>query len=298
MDMKRFLVVVLAVSCFAGTALTARAQDSATSGPPKVLVIYRETEKYGRHTGHVKNEVAYAQAVAASKSPGRFLAITAMSGPSEVWFLGMFDSYDAFEKTNKFDEQSSLRGQLQRLSEQDAEYVSEATQTVVRYDHKSSYGPPVNIAKMRYFEVTTIRVRAGHNKQWEDLVSLHNATAEKAKLDETDSFFDVTYGAPERTILIFTPRESLAQLDGVAGLGSKAFQDALGESGQKRWAELVDASVASVRNDLYSFSPEMSYVPEAWVKADPSYWKPKAAAAAKAVAPGTKKRAAAPAARP
>jgi hypothetical protein len=294
--MKRFLVVALAVSWFAGTALTARAQDQASSGPPKVLVIYRETEKYGRHTGHVKNEVAFAQAYAASKSPGRFLAITAMSGPGEVWFLTMFDSYDAFEKTNKFDAQSSLQGQLQRLSEQDAEYVSEATQMVARYDEKSSYGPNIDISKMRYFEVTTIRLRPGHDKEWQDLVSFYKATAEKAKLDETDSFFEVTYGAPAGTILIITPRHSLAEVDAAAA--SKAFQDALGESGQKKWAELVQASAASVRNDLYSFSPEMSYVPEAWITGDPSYWKPKAPAAAKAVAPGTKKPAAAPAAKP
>lgn len=296
--MKRFLVAVLAVSWFAGTALTVRAQDQASSGPPKVLVIYRETEKYGKHAGHVKNEVAFTQAFAASKSPGRFLAITAMSGPGEVWFLGLFDSYDALEKANQFDAQSGVQGQLERLSAQDAEYVSEATQIVARYDERSSYGPPVNISKMRYFEVTTIRVRSGHNQQWEDLVKLYKATAEKAKLDETDSFFEVRYGAPEGTILIFTPRESFAQLDAAAGPGSKAFQDALGESGQKRWAELFEASVANVRNDLYSFSPNMSYVPEAWVKGDPSYWKPKAAAAPKAVPPGAKKPAAAPAAKP
>lgn len=294
--MKRFLIVALAVSWFAGTALTARAQDQAMSGPPKVLVIYRETEKYGRHTGHVKNEVAFAQAFAASKSPGRFLAVTAMSGPSEVWFLGLFDSYDAVEKSNQFDSHSSMEAQLQRLSEQDAEYVSEATQIVARYDEKSSYGPPVDISKMRYFEVTTIRLRPGHDKEWQDLVSLYKATAQKAKLDETDSFFDVTYGAPAGTILIFTPRHSLAELD--AATANKAFDEALGESGMKKWAELVQAAATSVRNDLYSFSPNMSYVPEAWVKGDPSYWKPKAAAAPKSVAPATKKPAAAPAAKP
>jgi hypothetical protein len=51
----------------------------------------------------------------------------------------------------------------------------------------------------------------------------------------------------------------------------------------KKLSELEAASVESRVTNLFAFSPEMSYPPDAWTKAEPDYWKqPKAAAAKKA----------------
>lgn len=295
--MKRFLIVVLALGGFTSGAWTLRAQEQTTAGPPKVLVIYREMEKYGKRAGHVKNEAAFAQAFAAAKVPGHFLAVTSMSGHGQAWFLQMFDSYDAIEKENAFeDARPGLQAQMDRLVAQDAEYVSEGTQMVARYNEGWSYHPGVDIAHMRYFVVETIQIRVGHGKDWEDLVSLIKTTSDKAKSTSHVAVFEVTQGAPEGTVLVIFPRKSLAELDNTAQ--DKAFQDALGEGGQKRLAQLEEAAVASIRVDLFSFSPKMSYVPDDWVKADPAYWKPKAAATPKAAAGSAKKPTAEPAAKP
>ena len=280
-------MAAVAVSWFLGGATSLHAQDQATS-VPKVLVIDREMIKFGKGAAHAKNEAAFVRAFTTSKAPDRYLAATAMSGPGEALFFEGFDSFAAWAEADKYDSQPKVASLLEPLSEKDADYVSEGRQMVATFNEKWSYQPGMNIAEMRYFELETIRLRAGHTKEWEELVALYKTTAAKINMDEHDIFFEVRYGAPDGTVLIFTPRKSLADLDTAIGAG-KAFQDALGESGQKKWAQLEEATIQSSSAELLHFSPEMSYPPDEWIKSDPAFWKPKPMAAAKTTAGETKK---------
>jgi hypothetical protein len=60
---------------------------------------------------------------------------------------------------------------------------------------------------------------------------------------------------------------------------NKKFMDALGEDGVKEFRKLYASAVETSRSELFSINPKMSYVPEAWIKADGDFWRPKAAAA-------------------
>lgn len=281
--MRKILITAMAVVWLAGGAAMLYAQDQ-NSPIPKVLLIDREMVKFGKDAGHEKNEAAFARAAAAAKSPDHYLAVTSMSGPSEAWFLVGFDSYADWQKASEYDDQPKVQALTGPLSEKDADYVSDSSQIIATYNEKWSYQPDMNIAEMRYFEIETIRLRQGHEKDWEDLVALYKATAVKANVDEHDIFFEARYGAPEATIYIFTPRKSLADLDTAMGTG-KAFDDALGPDGQKKMADLEEAAIASDSSALVRFNPEMSYAPDDWVKSDPDFWKPKHAMAPKPAAP-------------
>jgi hypothetical protein len=286
--MKKILIAAMTIAWLAGGAATLRAQDQ-TSPIPKVLLIDREIVKFGQDGGHAKNEAAFAKAVAAVKTPDHYLAATTMSGPSEAWFLIGYDSYAEWQKASEYDNQPKVQALTGPLFEKDADYVSDGNQVVATYNEKWSYKPGMNIAEMRYFEVETIRRRPGHDKEWEELGALFQATAAKINLDEHDIVFEARYGAPDGTVYIFVPRKSLADLDTALGAG-KAFNDALGPDGQKKWAELEEAAIASDSTTLVRFSAEMSYPPEDWVKSDPGFWKPKPVAAPKPAAPPTKKQ--------
>lgn len=287
--MRKILIGAMAVAWLAGGAAMLRAQDE-NSPIPKVLLIDREVVKFGKDAGHEKNEAAFARAAAAVKSPDRYLAVTTMSGPSEAWFLVGFDSYAEWQKASEYDDQPKVQALTEPLYEKDADFVSDSSQILATYNEKWSYRPDMNIAEMRYFEIETIRRREGHDKDWEDLVALYQATAAKVNLDEHDIFFEASYGAPGGTVYIFTPRKSLADLDTSMGAG-KAFQDALGPDGQKKMADLEGAAIASDIATLVRFNPEMSYAPDEWVKSDPDFWAPKHAAAPKtAAAPAPKKK--------
>lgn len=287
--MRKILIGAMAVAWLAGGAAMLRAQDE-NSPIPKVLLIDREVVKFGKDAGHEKNEAAFARAAAAVKSPDRYLAVTTMSGPSEAWFLVGFDSYAEWQKASEYDDQPKVQALTGPLYEKDADYVSDSSQILATYNEKWSYRPDMNVAEMRYFEIETIRRREGHDKDWEDLVALYQATAAKVNLDEHDIFFEASYGAPGGTVYIFTPRKSLADLDAAMGTG-KAFEDALGPDGQKKWAELEEAAIASDIATLVRFNPEMSYAPDEWIKSDPDFWAPKHMAAPKTgAAPAPKKK--------
>jgi hypothetical protein len=80
--------------------------------------------------------------------------------------------------------------------------------------------------------------------------------------------------------LVFNPMKSLAEADESFG-DSKKFEAAMGESGMKRLSELSAACIESSQTNLFQFNPKMSYPAEEWIKADPGFWSPKAAVAAK-----------------
>jgi hypothetical protein len=300
-DMKKMLIATLAVSSLAVAAPALHAQDqsgaSATPTPPKVLVIVREAVKLAKDSDHEKNEAAYAQALIAAKAPERYLAVEAVTGPDVALFFNGYDSFDDAHKAHTFiEEHPALKAQLDRINDKDADYTSEATVSLATYNEKWSYNPNVNVGESRFFEIETIQVRTGRRKEWEDLVNAYKEAAAKAGVKDSYIFFELQYGGPTDTVLIFTPKKSFSDLDGEMATG-QAFDAALGESGQKRLAQLSEESIASDRIDLYAFSPAMSVPPDDWVKEAPDYWKPKPMGATKA-APAAKKPAAAAAPKP
>jgi hypothetical protein len=49
----------------------------------------------------------------------------------------------------------------------------------------------------------------------------------------------------------------------------------------KRLSELQTAAIDYSQTNLFQFAPAMSYPPDAWVKADPDFWKRKGPSHAK-----------------
>jgi hypothetical protein len=285
--MRKILIAALAVAWLGGAA-TLRAQDQGAP-PPKLLLIDRETVKFGKEMGHEKNEAGYARAEALAKSPDHYLAVTTVSGSDEAWFLIGFDSYADWQKAREYDDQPKVKALIEPFAEKDLDYVSNGSLAIATYNEKWSYHPNMNVAEMRFFEVETIHRLPGHDKEWEELMALYQATAAKANIDEHDIFYEVHYGGENGTLLIFTPRKSLADLDTAMGAG-EAFDNALGPDGQKRWADLAQATIASDSAELLAINPSMSYPLDEWVKSDPDFWKPKMMMAPKAAAPEKKKK--------
>jgi hypothetical protein len=62
-------------------------------------------------------------------------------------------------------------------------------------------------------------------------------------------------------------------------MANKDFEAAMGEEGMKKLGELSARAIESSETNLFSINPRMSYPADEWIKADPDFWKPKAAAA-------------------
>jgi hypothetical protein len=260
------------------------AQDP-TSGPPKVLVIMREYLKPGK-TGslHEKTEGAFVHAMAAAKWPTHYFAMDSLSGPSRALFFVGYPSFEAMEKdTLATQKNTTLSAALDRASIADGDLLTSYETSMSIYREDMSLRAAVNIAQMRYFEITQFVVRPGHEKDWEALVKIYTTGYEKTVPDAHWATFERMYGANTGgsvgdVFIVLNPMKSLAEVDsGFAD--SKKFDSSLSDSEKKKMAELSAACIESVQTNLFAFNPKESYPSDEWIKADP-FWKPKAAAPA------------------
>jgi hypothetical protein len=139
---------------------------------------------------------------------------------------------------------------------------------------------------MRYFEIALYRVRPGHRHEWSEAVKLVKAAYETIPTIHW-AMYEAMFGQEDATYLVIIPRKSAAELDQVSG-ESKKFLAAMGEDGMKKLGELEHSAIEFTQSNLFQIDPAMSYPRDEWVKADPDFWKPKAAAPAKAAKPEAK----------
>jgi hypothetical protein len=276
--MKRSLGFLLGLSLLFGGLGTAAAQDHM---PPKVLNIIREFLKPGKGgSTHDKAESAFVQAFSRAKWPTHYLAVDSLSGKPRSLFLIGYDSFEAWEKdTQAAQKNATLGAALDRATQADGELLSDVDSGAFVYSEEYSLRAPVDIAHMRYFEISLYHVRPGHHKDWDDLVKLVISGYNKVP-DAHWATYAAIYGQEGGTYAVFIPMKSAAEID--SGFGrSKQFQANLGADGMKKLEELEAAAIESSLHNLFQFNPRMSYASDEWIKADPDFWKPKAAAPAK-----------------
>jgi hypothetical protein len=253
------------------------AAQEKSPGPPKVLTIIREFVKPGKAgMVHEKAESAFVQAFARAKWPTHYLAVTSLSGKPRALFLVGYDSFAAWEKDNQATEKNTALSQaLDRAGVADGELLSGVDGGTFVYRPDYSLRAGVGIPHMRYFEISVFHVKPGHDKDWDEGMKLVMAAYEKIP-DTHWACFQAVYGAPEGTFLFFTPIKSLTETDRMLAQ-NKQFEAAMGEEGMKKLRELSAATIESSETNLFQFAPKMSYVSDEWIKADPDFWKPKAA---------------------
>jgi hypothetical protein len=247
--------------------------------PPKVLVIAREYIKIGKTMNqHTKTESAFVNAMRTAKWPTHYFAMNSMSGAPRTLFFTGYDSFEAWEKDNEAtDKNAALDAALDRAYNADGELLNSYDSGTFVFREDLSLRANVAIAHMRYFEIMRMVVRPGHEKDFEDLAKMYMAGYEKSSPDTHWAVFQSVYGVDGGAIyLVINPLKSLADVDH-AMTTDKQFMSSMGEDGMKKLSELTAAAIASSQVNLFHFSPAISYPADAWVQADPSFWKPKPA---------------------
>lgn len=270
--MRKGLLLMFAISFFVSATLEARAQAGP---PPKVLSIFREDIKAGRGSAHSKVETGYVRALQKANWPVYSLAMTPEAGGTDVWFISGYDSFAALEKDRQnTGKNAQLSADFERLDAMDADFRTSQRSIVCVRNDDLSYGPPVDISQMRYFSVSIVRVRMGHNDEYFEARKILADAVKKANPSAHSILYSVTAGMPAGTYLLFTARKSLAELDPNPGV-ARATQEAMGESNAKKRQKLLSESVISIEPNIYAFSSRMSYVPKEWAKTGGDFWAPK-----------------------
>jgi hypothetical protein len=278
--MKKSLRLFSAVAMILGAAVIARAQEM-TMGPPKVLVITREVEKLGKGPAHVKLESTWAAAFRKAKA-APYLAASAITGERRVLFMAGYDSLASWEKDFKAQEaNAAFTAENDAIAAKDADLISESRTSVFTFQANLSYQPNEPVATMRYFVISATEVKPGHGDHFAEIRKIIKAAHEKAGLSDHYAVYHRMAGVSPNLYLIIVPIKSLAELDQFSTIHGKAYQDALGEEGRKKIDEFDMQGLAASEVNVFAFNPKMSNAPEDWVKADPDFWTPKPAAAAK-----------------
>lgn len=280
--MKRITgsVLALVVLLTAGISGIVFGQDKpAGNMPPKVLTVFREYTKPGKSgMAHEKTESMFVQAMKQAKWPTHYLAVESLSGQSRALFFTGYDSFAAWEKdTRATQKDKALAAALDHAAAVDGELLSEVDSAALVFREDYSLRPEVDIAHMRYFEISRFQVKQGHDKDWDEIVKLVTAAYKKIP-DAHWATYSAVYGFPDGTYIIFNPMKSAAEIDKNFAAG-KDFEAVMGEEGMKKLAALSAAAIESSQTNLFAFNPRMSYPADEWVKADPEFWTPKAAAA-------------------
>jgi len=140
-----------------------------------------------------------------------------------------------------------------------------------------SYNPPADlaayaqvIAKTRWLRTVIVRVRPGHEAEFEAELKEINAAAQKSNMAGMRWVSQVVAGGSPYTYHISRLMTSLDELDHAPSMRSM-----LGDEGLEKFQKANAEAVASVEYILYRIVPELSNVPDAITSLAPDFWNPK-----------------------
>ena len=181
--MRKLNPILLGLSLAVCASLPAAAQDTsqATVSVPKYLQVTVEYTKPGKGgMAHDKTESAFVQAMTKAKFPIHYVAFNSMSGQARAIYLAHFDSFDALQKANKIFDNPATQAEFERLNVADGELLEDTKQLIFSYVPDLSYHSKSPASHIRYLEARIIHVHPGHGKEFDELVKMWMAAADKA----------------------------------------------------------------------------------------------------------------------
>jgi len=248
------------------------AQGMPTS-QPGILTIFVEKVKPGMDAAHAANEAGWPAAYAKVNSPWNYLAVSSMTGESEVWFMSPYASFAAQGENMKHDAAvPGLSAEQDRLWAADGQYLSgtESFEAVARPD--LSYGAFPDLAMVRFYEITMFRVRLGHEQSWEAAAKVYAEQVKKFAPGMSYRIYQVTAGMPAGFYMIMSSVTDYAEFDNVMATDQAMFAKVTPKDMATLQQSMAN-DVQTVISNRYRVSPTMSYVSAETKAKAPNFWK-------------------------
>ena len=268
----RLLVSLTPLVFFGVGAGTALGQDAMPTTQPGLVTIYMEQVKLGMDAAHAAHEAGWPAAFAKAGAPETYLAMASMTGISQVWFTVPFESYaKEGEATARYEEDPVLSAELARLSAADGQFLNALRVVQLRARPDLSYGAFPDLAKARFWDISTFRIRPGHDAQFEEAAKLYGEVSERLAPQTSYRTYQVTAGMAGGTYIIFSSVDDYAEFDEVMATGDAVFA---GMSDDERavFERFSLEAQQSVVTNRFRLDPGMSYVDAATKAADPAFW--------------------------
>jgi len=269
--MHKSFRTIAAVFALTAVASSAFGQGMPTS-QPGILSIFIEDVKAGMEADHMANEAGWPAAFARAGSEYYYMALSSMTGTTQIWYVAPYASWtQEGENIKQNDENPELSAELARLWRADAQYLNSAraVQAVARPD--LSYGAFPNLGLVRFYEITTFRVRPGHEQGWEAAASAYIEAAKRSTPNLSFRTYMVVAGMPGSTYLIFSSANAYGEFDQQMADGMALWEGAT-EQEMETLGNAMRSDVSSVITHRYRVSPSMSYVAPEARAADPAFW--------------------------
>jgi hypothetical protein len=267
------LCLLFAGLCFTPAVTTAAQNQSAqTMSPPNILEVIVEYIKPGQNgTPHQKTEGAFAQAMRDAKWQSRYIGMNALTGRLRAVFFVPYNSFADWQKdTDAQQKNTTLAAALDSANIADGALLQDTQTSVLHYREEMSLRPGADRA--HYFEATIFHVHPGHEKDWDTVVKMYKDAYEKNIPDAHWDMFEEVYGTDSGNIFVlFTPMKSLDEVDNNM-MNDKKIADAVGPDQMHKMQDLATATADIVQSNLLAIDPKMSYPPDQWVQADPTFW--------------------------
>ncbi len=277
--MKKSLLICLVVILF--SAFSPAIAQPERQGPPKAMLIVREEIKPGLMSAHNRHSAEFAGVFNKLQTPNHRIAMVPVAGnENEVIYITGLGSFAELETMNratdgKLESATGMtRATLDRLDKEGPVLHNAMRDMLAVFRPEMSFNPGVNIAQMRYFQITTTRIKPGYDAAYLEYVQkVINVARQKAKVDNLHlAVFQIISGAQAGTYLTFRPMKSLAELDEPI---ARKVRESMSDDMRKDADKAVRETVISSDTSTYAFAPRMSYVDKEMAAVDPAFWSPK-----------------------
>ncbi|HTK29601.1 MAG TPA: hypothetical protein VL309_08620 [Vicinamibacterales bacterium] len=264
-------VAVLAVLCGGGRAI-AQTLPTTQSG---LLQIIIEDVKPGHDADHAKTEAGWPAAFEKANSPYYGLGMVAVTGRPEAWFVNPFDSNKALgDSMKRSSDDPVLAAELARLSRADAEHLT-GIRTIMAAARKDlSFGKFPDVARQRFWSITTFRVKPGHEMEFEAAAKAYGAATGRAAPDTSYRVYEVTAGVSASTYLVFSSVVAFADFD-QAQAGGESIMKGATKDEMATLQKFSAEGLINTETQQFRLEPAMSYVPKEVRAQDPAFWMPK-----------------------
>ncbi|MDQ3696785.1 MAG: hypothetical protein M3373_01995 [Gemmatimonadota bacterium] len=278
--MKAALALLPPALLYLSGASMALSQGVPTT-QPNLITIVREEVKLGHNAAHAAHEAGWPAAYARAKSPDTYLAMVAMTGANETWYVTSYTSHTVMGESMKRESADPvLTAELQRLARVDADHLNSLRVVHAAARPDLSHGAFPDLALARFWEITTFRVRPGHEAGFADAAKAYAASAKRASPNASWRTYEVVAGLPGPTYLVFSSVQSFGELDQVME-GGQAIMKAATPDEMAALQKFSTVGLINTETQRFRLDPGQSYVDAATKAKDPGFWAPRRRAAAR-----------------
>jgi len=282
---RRDVVPFLGVLLFLAPQTPAQ---EASAGPPPVLSFTMEELKPGSAAAHEKSVAGFFAVFDKTQAGARRIGLVPVSGDTNhVVYLEGYPSFADVEAQDRKQEEAlaanpAWAAELERLVSTGGPLHATQRTALAVYREDLSYRPHKmeEVAKARYFQITTLRVKVGRTPDYVAYVKQLNAAREKAQISDVHTaVYQVVTGAPVSTFYSISTNRSLSEWDefgkGMAAR-NKATDEALGgDAVVRQRAQMAEQIYTTISSTLYSVNRALSRPTAEFAALDPAFWSPK-----------------------